>query len=74
MGLGFVRGDGRNPGDSPRNIIRRVAVRLARAETGTPVTEWLKVRVSELPEWAEIVSDEARRIERELERRRKNGR
>lgn len=74
MGLGFVRGDGRNPGDSPSNIIRRVAVRLARAETGTPVTEWLKVRVCELPEWAEIVSDEARRIERELERRRKNGR
>ena len=65
---------GRNPGDAPRNILRRIAVRLARADTGTPVTEWLKVPVHELPEWYDIVRDEAEKLERELEKRQKKGR
>ena len=53
------------------NILRRIAVRLARADTGTPVTEWLALPVKDLPEWCEIVADEQRLMEQELERRRK---
>jgi hypothetical protein len=46
-------------------------VRLARADTGTPVTEWLALPVSDLPEWCAIVTDEQKQLERELEKRRK---
>jgi hypothetical protein len=46
---------------------------LARADTGTPVTEWLALPVSDLAEWCEIVSDEQELMERELEKRRKRG-
>jgi len=46
-------------------------VRLARADTGTPVTEWLALPIRDLPEWCEIVMDEQRLMEQELERRKK---
>ncbi len=43
-------------------------MRLARADTGTPVTEWLRVPVVELPEWCSVVEDEARLLELELKK------
>jgi hypothetical protein len=46
-------------------------VRLARADTGTPVTEWLAIPVVDLPEWCEIVSDEQKLLEREMEKQRR---
>jgi hypothetical protein len=39
---------------------------LARADTGTPVTEWLALPVVDLPEWCGIVADEQKQLEREL--------
>jgi hypothetical protein len=44
---------------------------LARADTGTPVTEWLAVPVSDLPEWCAVVADEQKLLEKEFEKRRK---
>jgi len=41
-------------------------VRLARADTGTPVTEWLALPIRDLPEWCEIVMDEQRLMEEEI--------
>ncbi|MBQ7170333.1 MAG: hypothetical protein IJR63_10580 [Synergistaceae bacterium] len=46
-------------------------MRLARADTGTPATEWLKFPVASMPEWVSIVRDESEKLEREIERRRK---
>ena len=46
-------------------------MRLARADTGTPVTEWLKLPVSGMPEWVSIARDESEKLEREIEKRRK---
>ena len=51
--------------------MRRIAVRLARADTGTPVMEWLKIPVSKLPEWVRIVKDEAEKLEAEIKKRSK---
>ena len=49
-------------------------MRLARADTGTPVTEWLRVPVAELPEWCAIVEEEGRLLQREMEKERTRGR
>ena len=38
-------------------------------DTGTPVSEWLRVPVVELPEWCSVVEDEARLLERELKKK-----
>ncbi len=54
--------------------MRRIAVRLARADTNTPVTEWLKMRIPELFEWVSIVSEEAKLMQREIERQSRKGR
>ncbi|MBQ7262749.1 MAG: hypothetical protein IJR14_03410, partial [Synergistaceae bacterium] len=54
----------------PGDVLRRLALRLARAETGASPFEWLTVPISELAGWCEIVEDEARLIRREMEKRR----
>jgi hypothetical protein len=41
---------------------------LARADTGTPVTEWLALPVVDLPEWCGIVADEQRVMKKEMEK------
>lgn len=46
-------------------------MRLARADTGTPVVEWLKMTLTELYEWVNIVSDESKRLEREMKKNQK---
>ena len=46
-------------------------MRLARADTGTPVIEWLKMTLTDLFEWVNIVSDEAKRLEREMKKNQK---
>jgi hypothetical protein len=38
---------------SAMNCTNRIAIRLARADTGTPVTEWLAFPVVDLPEWCD---------------------
>ena len=47
-----------NHGDSIRNVIMRIAVRLARSDTGMGVNECLAMPLNELAEWVEIISDE----------------
>ncbi|GHS91250.1 hypothetical protein AGMMS49957_18020 [Synergistales bacterium] len=44
---------------------------MARADTGTSVTEWLALPVADLPEWCAIVADEQMLVEREFEKHRK---
>ena len=39
-----------NHGDSIRNVIMRIVVRLARADTGMAVNEWLKIPLLDLSE------------------------
>ena len=46
-------------------------MRLARADTGTPVVEWLKMTLTDLFEWVNIVSDESKRLEREMKKNQK---
>ena len=46
-------------------------MRLARADTGTPVIEWLKMTLTDLFEWVNIVSDESERLKREMEKKQK---
>lgn len=46
----------------------RVALRLARAETGTSVNNWLLMPVSDLPDWCEAVKDENKILQAELEK------
>ena len=46
-------------------------MRLARADTGTPVVEWLRMTLTELFEWVNIVSDEAKLLEREMKKNQK---
>ena len=54
-----------------RNVLRRISVRLARADTGTPIQEWLKMPLNELFEWVNIISDENQKLEQELNKRKK---
>ena len=49
-------------------------MRLARAETGTSVNEWLKVPVFDLPDWVETVRSENELLKREIEKQRRNRR
>ncbi|MBQ7594158.1 MAG: hypothetical protein IJU48_07380 [Synergistaceae bacterium] len=46
-------------------------MRLARADIGTPVIEWLRMTLTDLFEWVNIVSDEAKRLEREMKKNQK---
>ena len=46
-------------------------MRLARADTGKPIQEWLKMSLTELYEWVNIVSDESKKLEEEMKRRSK---
>ena len=46
-------------------------MRLARADTGTPVIAWLKMTLTDLFEWVNIVSDESERLKREMEKKQK---
>ena len=46
-------------------------MRLARADTGTPVLEWLKMPLTELYEWVNVVSDESEKLQQELKKKQK---
>ena len=72
-GLGRIRNGkiSRNPGVAPRNVLRRNAVRLARADTGTSVIEWLSMPITQLHEWVNIINDENEKINREIKNKRK---
>lgn len=46
-------------------------MRLARADTGTPVNDWLTMPLIDLFEWVNIVSEEAKLLEREMKKNQK---
>ena len=46
-------------------------MRLARADTGTPVLGWLKMPLTELYEWVNVVSDESEKSQQELKKKQK---
>ena len=54
-------GAGRKDRDSPGKSLKRIALRLARAETATPVNAWLDLPVASLPEWCGVVLEESKK-------------